>query len=178
MSSHLSQFFHQRRLDKKFGFGDVARRCGYKNITKGCNRIQKFEDGDEIDTELFQKLTAVLDISDADIARCVEADKTEWEQWADESIEPYIVIRLMAAFYSHKNIPPNIHADQEAMKQFASDFSKEKRLRVCLVLSRRLRVWFDREGGVERTTEDTFDQSYGPYMRVSGKKFLMNLTDC
>ena len=176
--SHLSHFFRQRRIEKKFGFGDVARRCGYKNVTKGCNRLQKFEDGCEIDGELFQKLATVLDISDADIARCIAADKADWERWADEPIEPYLVLRLMAAVYSPKSIPPNIHADQEAMKQFASDFAKEKRLRVCLVLSRRLRVWFDREGGVERTTEDSFDESYGPYMQVCGKKFLLNLSDC
>ena len=176
--SHLSQFFRQRRLDKKFGFGDVARGCGYKNITKGCNRIQKFEDGCDIDTELFRKLATVLDISDADITRCIEADKADWERWADEPIEPYIVIRLMAAVYSPKSIPLELHTDHEAMKQFASAFSKEKRVRVCLVLSRRLRVWFDREGGVERTTEDSFDESYGPYMQVGGKKFLLNLSDC
>ena len=175
--SHLSQLFRQRRLEKKFGFGEVARRCGYRNVSKGCNRIQKFEDGDEIDTELFQKLAAVLDISDADIARSIEADKAEWEQWVDEPIEPYLVLRLMAAFYSHKSIPPNIHTDQEAMKQFASDFSKEKRLRVCLVLSRRVRVWFDRDGGVERTTKDTFEKSNAPYMKLGGKKILLNLSD-
>ena len=176
--SHLSQFFRQRRLDKKLSFGEVARGCGYRNVSKGCNRIQKFEDGCDIDTELFQKLATVLDISDADIARCVAADKADWERWADEPIEPYIVIRLMAAVYSPKSIPLELHTDQEAMKQFASDFAKEKRLRVCLVLSRRLRVWFDRDGGVERTTKDSFDESFAPYMRMGGKKFLLNLSDC
>ena len=177
MSTHLSQFFRQRRLDKKFGFGEVARRCGYRNVSKGCNRIQKFEERGEIDSELFRKLASVLDISDDDIRRCIEADKAEWEQWADEPIEPYFVIRLMAAFYSHKSIPTELHSNREAMKQFASDFSKEKRLRVCLVLSRRVRVWFDRDGGVERTTEDSFDKSHAPYMRVCGKKFLLNLSE-
>jgi hypothetical protein len=176
--SHLSQFFRQCRLGKKLGFGEVARRCGYKNITKGCNRIQKFEDGDEIDTELFRKIAAVLDISDADIARCIEADKADWERWVDAPIEPYLVLRLMAAFYSHTSIPTELHSNREAMEKFASDFSKEKRLRVCLVLSRRLRIWFDRDGGVERTTEDSFEKSHAPYMKLGGKKILLNLTDC
>ena len=179
MSTHLSLFFRQSRLEKSLGFGEIARRCGYKNITKGCNRIRQFEDRGEIAPDLLRKLAAVLDISDDDIRRCIAADKAEWERWADEPIEPYLVVRMMAAVYSQNHIPTELHSDREAMEQFASEFAKEKSHRVSLVLSRRLRVWFDRDGEKQFETEDTFEKSSAPYMRLagSGRKFLLNFLD-
>ncbi len=179
MSTHLSRFFRQRRNEKRLGFGQISRGCGYRNVAKGCNRIQKFEDRGDIDAGLLQKLAVVLGISDADIARFIEADKADWERWADEPTDPFLVVRLIAAFYSPKSIPPDIHSNREAMERFASDFAKEKRVRVCLVLSRRLRVWFDQKGVWQGETEDTFEKSYEPYMRLagSGRKFLLNLLD-
>ena len=43
MSTHLSRYFRQRRESNCIGFGELARRCGYIDISKGANRIQQFE---------------------------------------------------------------------------------------------------------------------------------------
>jgi hypothetical protein len=81
----------------------------------------------------------------------------------------------MPAVYSTKRIPPELQSSQEAMEQFASAFAKERKWRVWLVLSKRTRVWFDEKGERTGVTEDSFIESYGPYMRLGGKKFVLGL---
>jgi transcriptional regulator with XRE-family HTH domain len=108
MSTHLSRFFRQRREARKLSFGDLGRRLGYINVTKGANKVIKFERDGNIQPDLFRKVAAVLEISDDDIRRCVEADRAEWERWADEPIEPHLVARIMCAVYSTKRIPPEL----------------------------------------------------------------------
>jgi transcriptional regulator with XRE-family HTH domain len=175
MSTHLSRFFRQRRESLKLSFGDVARRLGYKNVAKGANKAIKFERDGRIQPELFRKLAAVLEISTEDIRRCLREDKAGWEAWASEPIEPHLVARIMCAVYSTKRIPPELQESREAMEQFASAFAKERRWRVWLVLSKRTRVWFNEKGDRTGVSEDTFEESYGPYIRLGGKKFLLGL---
>ena len=61
------------------------------------------------------------------------------------------------------------------MEQFASAFASERKWRVWLVLSKRTRVWFDETGARTGVTEDTFEESFGPYMQLGGKKFVLGL---
>jgi hypothetical protein len=83
----------------------------------------------------------------------------------------------MCAVYSTKMIPPEIQASRAAMEEFASVFAKECRWRVWLVLSKSISVWFNEKGERTGVTEDTFEESFGPYMRLAGKKFLLGLLD-
>jgi hypothetical protein len=177
MTTHLSRFFRQRREAHKLSFGDLGRRLGYINVTKGANKVIKFERDGNIQPDLFRKVAAVLEISDDDIRRCVEADRAEWERWADEPIEPHLVARIMCAVYSTKRIPTELQSSREAMEQFASAFAKERKWRVWLVLTKRTRIWFNEKGDRTGVTEDTFEDSFGPFMRLGGKKFLLGLLD-
>ena len=63
------------------------------------------------------------------------------------------------------------------MEEFASAFAKERKWRVWLVLSKRTRVWFDEKGNRTGVTEDTFEESFGPFMQIGGKKFVLGLLD-
>jgi transcriptional regulator with XRE-family HTH domain len=175
MSTHLSRFFRQRRESLKLSFGDVARRLGYKNVAKGANKVIKFERDGNIRPDLFRKLAAVLEISADDIRRCVEADKAEWVAWADEPIEPHLVARIMCAVYSTKSIPQELQSSQTAMEEFASAFAKERKWRVWLVLTKRTRICFDEKGHRTGVSEDTFEESFGPYMQLGAKKFVLGL---
>lgn len=175
MSTHLSRFFRKRREARKLSFGNVARLLGYVNVTKGANKVIKFERDGYIKPDLFRKLAAVLEISDDDIRRCLEEDKAEWEAWADEPIEPHLVARIMPAVYSTKRFPLELQASREAMEEFASAFAKERKWRVWLVVSKKTRVWFDKKGQRTGVTEDTFEESFGPFMQIGGKRFVLNL---
>jgi len=177
MTTHLSRFFRQRREGRKLSFGDVARLLGYSNVAKGANKVIKFERDGNIRPELFRNLAAVLEISTDDIRRCMEADRAEWERWADEPIEPHLVARIMPAVYSTKRIPAELQASREAMEEFASAFAKERKWRVWLVLSKRIRIWFNERGKQTGVTEDTFEESFGPFMQIGGKKFVLGFLD-
>jgi hypothetical protein len=98
-------------------------------------------------------------------------------RWADEPIEPHLVARIMCAVYSTKRIPVDLQASREAMEQFASAFAKERKWRVGLVLSKRTRVWFNEQGQRTGVTEDSFEESFGPYMQIGGKRFVLGLLD-
>jgi transcriptional regulator with XRE-family HTH domain len=175
MSTHLSRFFRQRRESLKLSFGDVARRLGYKNVAKGANKVITFERDGSIRPDPFRRLAAALEISAEDIRRCIEADRAEWERWADEPIEPHLVARIMCAVYSTKRIPAELQSSREAMEQFASEFAKERKWRVWLVLTKRTRFWFNEKGDRTGVTEDTFEDSFGPFMRLGGRTFVLGL---
>jgi hypothetical protein len=81
----------------------------------------------------------------------------------------------MCAVYSTKRIPPELQGSREAMEQFASAFAKDRKWRVWLVISKRTRIWFDESGQRTGVTEDSFTESYGPFMQIGGKKFVLNL---
>ena len=67
--------------------------------------------------------------------------------------------------------------DREAMEEFASALAKERRWRLWLVLSKRTRIWFSEEGKRIGVSEDTFEESFGPFMQLGGKKFVLGLLD-
>lgn len=175
--SHLSEFFRHRREASGITFGELARTCGYSNLNKGANRIQKFERTGEIEPTLLGKLSATLGITSAEVHRCVAEDRAEWEAWASEAIDPHLIVRLLAAFYSHSAIPLEFRGNRAAMEEFAADYAATNRVRVCLVLSRRLRVWFERDGQCNGVTEDTFGRSHGAAMTVGGRDCVMNNFD-
>lgn len=177
MSTHLSRYFRQRRESNCMGFGELARCCGYKNISKGANRIQHFEDRGRIAPLLLGKLSTILGITSAEIQHCIEQDRAEWERLASQPIEPHLVARLMPGVYSRMSIPGEVGKDRGSLESFAAAIAAAKRRSVVLVLSRTLRVWFDEDGAVARVTEDTFEQSYGPRLSIGGKAFLFEWLD-
>jgi len=171
--SHLSEMFRQRRATSGISLGDLARACGYLNVSRGSNRIQAFERSGEIEPSLLGKVAAALGIGAKEIHQAVARDREEWEAWASEPIEPHLVVRLVAAFYYRQAIPHHIHQSRELMEHYAADYAHENRVQVCLVLSRRLRVWFGRDGWKTGITEDSFMIKNGPWMKVGGKEFLL-----
>jgi len=170
--SHLTDLFRQRREATGISFGDLARQCGYSNVSKGSNRIQKFEQSSKIEPTLLGKLASALGITSTEIHQAVAQDRAEWEAWASEPIEPHLIVRLVAAFYSRSAIPLELRGDRAAMEEFAADYAATNRMRVCLVLSRRLRVWFERDGRCSGETEDTFGSRNGLTMTVDGRECL------
>jgi hypothetical protein len=172
--SHLTDLFHQRREASGIALGDLARSCGYSNVSKGSNRIQKFERTGEIEPILLGKLASALGITPIEIHRAVAQDRAEWEAWSSEPIEPHLIVRLVAVFYSRSAIPVELRGDRVAMEEYSADYAALNRVRVCLVLSRRLRVWFDRDGRCSGVTEDSFEQSYAPLMKINGRSTLLD----
>ena len=178
MATNLSRFFKRRRLALGFRPGQVARLMEYKSIVGACNKLIYFEERGEIVADLFFKLAAALRITQATIQRLLDEDQQQyleaWNRWADQPIEPYVVIRAIPAFPFTKDIPPEC-TTQEEMEEFAGDIAERLHKQVVLVLTRRLRIVFDESAANRSVHEAQPGQCDGPYMRLAGsrKKFLM-----
>jgi len=180
MESQLSNQFRHARLEKGLNLAQLARLVGYKNVAKGANRINSFERGGNVHSDLRNKLAEVLGIDQQTVDRLMEEDRrqffAEWNAWANEPIRPYLIVRLMAAVYSPHNLPEEIQSVEEA-EVFATNLARTRHLRCCLVLSRRISVWIEADGSISGVTEAVPGEPNTPVMRIGGKPCLMKTLD-
>ena len=167
--SHLGQFFRRRRAERGLGLGDLARLLGYRNVSKGANRIRAFEGGGKVHPALLGNLADVLEIGPDEIRRLVAEDYRDWLAWADEPIRPHVVVRLMACVYQRVQLPDDA-LDPEAAEAFAAEVARGRRLRTWLVLSRRVSVAFDVEGKRRGRLEATPEMPCEPFAVVGGNR--------
>jgi hypothetical protein len=173
VSTHLSEHFKKRRLEKGLRLSELARLLGYSNLSKGCQRIETFEGCGDITSDLFAKLALALEIDQLTIDRLAQEDLREWAAWANEPIKPYMVVRAMATVYCPVNLPDEIQSVEEA-QAFASKRAREWSKRICLILSRRISVWYAADGTVEQITEAVPGGGPNqPYTEIGGKRCLM-----
>jgi hypothetical protein len=177
MTTHLADHFRNKRLALGLRLGDLALHLGYKGSGRsrvhGCNRLNRFEETGRITETLLGKVAEALDIPNAKIDELREEDLRERARWLNEPIRPHMVVRLMAAVYSPVALPDGIESVEDA-ERYASEFARERRVQVCLVLSRRISVYFDADGSRGLVTEAVpGDEPNHPYMVVGGKKCLM-----
>ncbi len=152
MPTHLSEHFKERRLAKGMREKDLAKAVGYKNLFRGMRRIRTFEATGHIHSELLLKMSQVLDIESRTVAQLGYQDWLEWFQKINQPIEPFMVRRMLFGGGMMK-IPEDRRSAQQAQK-FASDFAKRHKIEVCLVLSRRIRVWFASDGSLKEVIEE------------------------
>ena len=67
MESHLGFHFRETRLAKGMTLGQIARQVGYRNISKGCRRIDAFEKTGRVRNDLLTNIATVLEINDTAI---------------------------------------------------------------------------------------------------------------
>src|SRR5215471_1669473 len=156
ISTNLSRYFQQKRLDRGLKPGQLARLAGCVNVQKNGSRIRSFELSGSIGQELFEKIAAALEIECGTIEQLVEQDRREfyqaWLEWVNQPITPYLVIRVIAAIYSSRAVPPAITTMEEA-ERWASAGAREIQQRCCLVWSRRISCWFNEDGTLTKMTE-------------------------
>jgi len=171
--SHLANHFARVRREQKLSLAEVARRLGYRNIAKGCNRIQRFEERSAIEPDLLAKLAEVLGIDSETVAELVEQDRRdaflEWRKWVQEPIRPYVIVRLVAAAYKREDLPEEIQTAEEA-EAAGAQIARRWQKKVCLVFSRRVAVWFNEQGQIVGRTESSPDSWMLPYLRPRGSQ--------
>ena len=178
MRSQLADHFRQQRKERGLSLAELARHLGYKNPTKGCNKIQKFEQRGEVHTDFLRKLADSLGIDAATVVSLIEQDRREfckvWNEWADVPISPHLVVRLIPAVYKSEPLPGSVTTLEEA-EAFAAETARQWNRRACLTWSRRLSVWFGSEGNVEGRTGSVLGEANVPTMRLTGgrRSFLL-----
>jgi hypothetical protein len=142
---------------------------GYLSISKGANRIQALGSGGKIAPNLLGKLAEVLEIGPDEIHQEAFNDYENWLAWANEPVEPYMVVRLLAAVYQRIELPDDALGPEKA-EAFAANIARERGLKVCLVLSRRVSVCYDVEGREYGRMRATPDLPCEPYAVIGGKR--------
>jgi transcriptional regulator with XRE-family HTH domain len=179
VSHHLGGYFKEQRDKRGLSLGQLARLLGYRNTSKGANRISRFERQGAVTADLLLRLADALGIDLGTIEGLLEQDRQErlrdWEEWANEPVPMRLIVRYAAAAYGKVALPGAVTTPEQA-ERYACAYAREHGRRVCLALSRRLSVWINEDGRVEARTEATPDTSNVPSMRLKGggEKFLLN----
>jgi transcriptional regulator with XRE-family HTH domain len=171
--SHLGTFFRSRRVERGLTTGQLARLLGYRNLTRGCNRIQKFEAGGKVSPDMLARLSSALEVTPDEIRRSLSEDYREWLAWSNEPMRPYAVIRHLACVYQRIELPDDAR-DPEAAEAFAARLARERIRMVCLVLNRRLSIGFDATGNESQRLEATPEMPCEPYVEIGGRRYLFN----
>ena len=150
---------------------------GYRNVSKGANRIARFERDGIVTDNLLASLADALGIDLPTVERLIEQGRQDhlraWEAWVSQIVPIQLVVRYVAAIYGSVKKPGQITTPEQA-EAFACEYARQHRLRVCLILSRRQSVWIDEQGLVYARTEATPDKPNMPWMQLRSdkRKFL------
>jgi transcriptional regulator with XRE-family HTH domain len=180
VTNHLGSYFRDQRINLGLSLGDLARRTRYRNVSKGSNKIVRFEREGVITDELLARLADALGIPFPKVEELIEQDRQEylreWEAWVSEPVPMELVAKIIPAVYVRVKLPGDITTPEQA-EEFARAYAKEHGWKCCLALSRRHSVWIGKDGEVEFRTEATPDQPNTPWMRLraSGKGFLWGM---
>lgn len=176
MRSLLADHFKRCRKARRLSLGQLAALLGYRSITKGMNRVKWFEDGGKVHPDLLIKLVQVLEVDPATVNQLIEEDRRQfldaWNRWADEPIQPCVVVRLIPAICQHREIPAEVKT-LDQMEQFASEIARNEHKRACLVVSRRLTIWFNEKGQLIGRTSAEPNAANMPYSQIGNKRFLL-----
>jgi transcriptional regulator with XRE-family HTH domain len=171
MASHLGNYFHDHRIQMGLSLGQLARLVGYGNISKGSNKICRFERDGIITEEILARLADALDIDLQTVEALIDQDCLEhlraWEEWVSKPVPMCLIVRYLAAVYGKVKLPEEITTHEQA-EAFASKYAKDHRHSVCLALSRKHSIWINAQGQVYSRTEATPDDPNVPFMRLKG----------
>ncbi len=172
--SRLGDFFRNRRLGRNLTTGQLARLVSYRNLSRGANRIRSFEDGGKVAPDLLARLAEALEIEPEEVRRIAAEDYADWLAWADEPVRPYLVLRWTACAYQRVELKDEA-LEPEAAEGYAGRVARERGVMACLVLSRRLTVYFDASGRVYGRREATPEVPSQPYAGFGNQRCQLNL---
>ncbi len=140
----LSEHFRHVREKERIPLSTLARVLGYSNLSKGANRIRRFEETGELPPYLLLPLATALGISLATLRDLKAQERQAREQWASEPVDPYLVIRLMPAICGKKELPKGI--SRERAERTASVIARRRKMKVALIWDRKTSIPYDEHG--------------------------------
>ncbi len=147
----LSEHFRHVREKERIPLSTLARALGYTNLSKGANRIRHFEDTGELPPHLLLPLATALGISLATLRDLKAQERQAKEQWASETVDPYLVIRLMPAICGKKELPKGI--SRERAERTSSVIARRLKMKVALIWNRKTSIPFDEHGNRLKETD-------------------------
>lgn len=167
---HLANYLREKRQRQGVSLGELARRIGYSNICKGCRRLDQFErTGHATRKDLPQRMGLALGVGDDVVQRLAWLDYADWQAWLNEPVPMRLIVRWLPGIYVDEAVPADVRPD--AAERWASKVAIEQHRQVCLVVSRRLSIWFDEKGAVVARTETQAEEPNVPTAKVGGRPF-------
>jgi hypothetical protein len=177
MTNYLGEHFRDRRLAKELSLGQVARLLGYRNLSKGANKVSGFERTGFLRQDLLLGLMSVLDVGPQTVQDLVARDRQEylreWERWADEPVPFQIVVRHLPGFVTSVEVPEGVTTPEQAVAH-GRDLARRLSKKVFVVLSRRETVGISEEGEISGRHRATPDADPCPSMQLGRARFLLH----
>jgi hypothetical protein len=174
--SHLGTYFRDQRFQQGLSLGQLARLVGYRNVSKGSNKIVRLEREGVVTDELLARLAEAMHIEFGTVEQLIEQDRQEyqraWERWVNEPVPMQVIVKYIPAVYGKVALPESVTTPEQA-EAFACAYAREHKRQVCLAVSRRLSIWIDKEGIVYARTEAKPFQPNMPFMEIKGRRFLL-----
>jgi hypothetical protein len=177
MATYLGTHFREQRERLGLSLGQLARFVGYRNASKGANKLVRLEREGIVEELLLVGLAGVLGLEPSRIQSLIEQDRQEylhaWEAWVNQPVPMQLIVKYMPAVYGTVPMPDEVTTPEQA-EAFAREYAQRHGRSVCLAVSRLLSVWIDKGGNVEARTEATPGCPNTPFMRLkgSGRMFL------
>ena len=177
MQSELARYFSAVRRSQGIRLGQLARLCGYRSVSKGASRLDRFEKWNEIHENLLRKLADVLGIDQETVARLIAEDHRRyvvaWTEWVNTPIRPSLILGHIGGFCWGEPLPEGM--TRETAEEYAAGIAKQMDRPIVLVLSRRLSLWFDREGHRTSVVEAKPGDVTVPYLRLGRRKVTFDV---
>ena len=177
--TNVSRYFESLRVNQGLKPSQLASLMGASNILKIGSLIRQFELTGEISFYWFQKLVDFLNPEKDELQRCIKLDKniqlTEFNKWASQTIDPYLIIRYMPAVYATKKVPAAFKSSRKEAEEWCSRELRSYRAKGYLNWTRIDQTFFERGGLNPRRFEASFeDPPSSSWMKVAGssKKFI------
>jgi hypothetical protein len=152
VQNNLATLIESKRKQQQLSTIQLAVRLGYKNINKGCRRIEDLEKQGISSRAFLEAVSRELKIAPELVQEATSKDdenkQKRFEEWAAQP-QP---LRLFAKGPIPVQIPlpAGCVSECEAII-FAREFAQRRGIKVCLVLDRRQSLWIDPTGTTHQT---------------------------
>ena len=166
MRTELGELLRSTRLSLGLRLPALAGRLGYRNQNRGARRLERLERSGQDESELINRVADALGLDAKLVANKRERDEVirrkAFEAWVSVP-QPMRLLTMVAGVAIELPLPEGL-MEQQAIT-YAMDLWRQKKIRLCLVLSRRRLLWISAEG-TNLLAETTIDSPNVPYTTI------------
>lgn len=178
VTNYMGEWFWGRRGERQWPLAEVARRMGYKNVSKGCRKVLAFEREGVADGDFLHRLAAVLEISEGVVVYLTRQDRLAylraWDEWSDQPTPIRVVMRAVPGFMVEMAVPDDVTTPELAVA-FGQEVAARHHAKVFAVLSRRESVGITEAGIINGHFPTRPDTDPCPLVSVARQKFLFRV---
>lgn len=175
MTNYLGEWFWSIRRGHGWSLAEVARRLGYANVSKACNKVLRLERDGVADDHFLRRLAPVLGISEGVVIYLTRQDRLAylqaWQEWADRPVPIRVVMRAVPGFMVGVALPDDVSTADAAIT-FGRSHATRYHKKVFVVLSRRESVGITEDGEVNGRFQTRPNSDPCPLASVKRVRFL------